>query len=60
MPMLPKGLEKQLNILDFSLSSLWRRKLKVKLPRNSRKVRSAGREKFSDPFSTEGGSKNHE
>jgi lipoprotein-releasing system permease protein len=24
--MLPKGLEKQLNILDFSLSSLWRRK----------------------------------
>jgi len=26
--MLPKGLEKQLNILDFSLSSLWRRKLK--------------------------------
>src|SRR5210317_1620058 len=28
MPMLPKGLEKQLNILDFSLSSLWRRKLK--------------------------------
>ena len=28
MTMLPKGLEKQLNILDFSLSSLWRRKLK--------------------------------
>ena len=26
--MLPKGLEKQLNILDFSLTSLWRRKLK--------------------------------
>ena len=26
--MIPKGLEKQLNILDFSLSSLWRRKLK--------------------------------
>jgi len=26
--MLPKGFEKQLNILDFSLSSLWRRKLK--------------------------------
>lgn len=26
--MSPKGLEKQLNILDFSLSSLWRRKLK--------------------------------
>lgn len=26
--MLPKSLEKQLNILDFSLSSLWRRKLK--------------------------------
>lgn len=28
MAMLPQGLEKQLNILDFSLSSLWRRKLK--------------------------------
>jgi len=28
MAMIPKGLEKQLNILDFSLSSLWRRKLK--------------------------------
>jgi len=26
--MIPKGLEKQVNILDFSLSSLWRRKLK--------------------------------
>ena len=26
--MIPKGLEKQFNILDFSLSSLWRRKLK--------------------------------
>jgi ABC-type lipoprotein release transport system permease subunit len=26
--MIPKGLEKQINILDFSLSSLWRRKLK--------------------------------
>jgi len=26
--MLPKSLEKQINILDFSLSSLWRRKLK--------------------------------
>ena len=26
--MIPKGLEKQLNILDFALSSLWRRKLK--------------------------------
>lgn len=26
--MIPKGLEKQLNILDFSLSSLWRRKMK--------------------------------
>jgi ABC-type lipoprotein release transport system permease subunit len=26
--MLPKGLEKQINILDFSLMSLWRRKLK--------------------------------
>ena len=26
--MLPKGLEKQFNILDFSLTSLWRRKLK--------------------------------
>ena len=26
--MIPKGLEKQLNILDFSLTSLWRRKLK--------------------------------
>ena len=26
--MIPQGLEKQLNILDFSLSSLWRRKLK--------------------------------
>ncbi|MBE9519490.1 MAG: FtsX-like permease family protein [Proteobacteria bacterium] len=25
---MPKGLEKQVNILDFSLSSLWRRKLK--------------------------------
>jgi len=28
MAIIPKGLEKQLNILDFSLSSLWRRKLK--------------------------------
>lgn len=28
MTMIPKGLEKQFNILDFSLSSLWRRKLK--------------------------------
>ena len=28
MPMIPKGLEKQFNILDFSLTSLWRRKLK--------------------------------
>ncbi len=28
MTMIPQGLEKQLNILDFSLSSLWRRKLK--------------------------------
>jgi ABC-type lipoprotein release transport system permease subunit len=28
MAMIPKGLEKQFNILDFSLSSLWRRKLK--------------------------------
>ncbi len=28
MPMIPKGLEKQFNILDFSLSSLWRRKMK--------------------------------
>jgi ABC-type lipoprotein release transport system permease subunit len=26
--MIPKGLEKQINILDFSLSSLWRRKFK--------------------------------
>jgi hypothetical protein len=26
--MIPKGLEKQINFLDFSLSSLWRRKLK--------------------------------
>ena len=26
--MIPKGLEKQFNILDFSLSSLWRRKMK--------------------------------
>ena len=26
--MIPEGLEKQFNILDFSLSSLWRRKLK--------------------------------
>ena len=26
--MIPKGLEKQINILDFSLSSLWRRKMK--------------------------------
>jgi ABC-type lipoprotein release transport system permease subunit len=28
MAMIPKGLEKQFNILDFSLSSIWRRKLK--------------------------------
>ena len=28
MTMIPEGLEKQFNILDFSLSSLWRRKLK--------------------------------
>jgi len=28
MAMIPKSLEKQINILDFSLSSLWRRKLK--------------------------------
>ena len=28
MAIIPKGLEKQFNILDFSLSSLWRRKLK--------------------------------
>ena len=28
MQMIPKALEKQFNILDFSLSSLWRRKLK--------------------------------
>ena len=28
MAMISKGLEKQFNILDFSLSSLWRRKLK--------------------------------
>jgi len=26
--MIPRGLEKQINILDFSLSSLWRRKMK--------------------------------
>jgi len=28
MARIPKGLEKQFNVLDFSLSSLWRRKLK--------------------------------
>jgi ABC-type lipoprotein release transport system permease subunit len=28
MAKIPKGLEKQFNVLDFSLSSLWRRKLK--------------------------------